>query len=99
MDPAPPATGRLETTATIVGIAVALPAIAGLFFPGVGIKHHPPAQATMAVREVQARVTRGEFVRRAIPRAERPRLRREDRREVGHVVWVGSPSRASAATT
>jgi hypothetical protein len=83
-----PATGRLETTATIVGIAVALPAIAGLFFPGVGIKHHPPAQATMAVREVQARVTRGEFVRRAVPPAERPRLRREDRREVGHVVWV-----------
>ena len=87
VDPAPPATGRLETTATILGIAVALPAIAGLFFPGVGIKHHPPAQATMAVREVQARVTRGEFVRRH-PRAERPRLRREDRREVGHVVWV-----------
>jgi hypothetical protein len=86
-DDAPPR-GHLERAATIVGIAVALPALAGLFFPGVGIKHHPPAKATMAVREVQARVTRGEFVRRAIPPEERPRLRRIDRQEVGHVVWL-----------
>ena len=99
MDPAPPATGRLETTATILGIAVALPAIAGLFFPGVGIKHHPPAQATMAVREVQARVTRGEFVRRAI----RERNARGSAVRIGARwgTWCGwsSPSRASAATT
>jgi hypothetical protein len=84
-----PAVGHLETTATIVGIAVALPAIAGLFFPGIGIQHHPPARATMAVREVQARITRGEFIEHAIPSAERPPLKNDfDRREVGNVVWV-----------
>jgi hypothetical protein len=84
-----PGMSNLEAGATIVGIAVALPGIAGLFFPGIGSQHHPPARATMVVREVQARITRGEFIKRAIPPAQRPNLRHSfDRQEIGDVIWL-----------
>jgi hypothetical protein len=84
-----PGPSNLEVGATIVGIVVALPGIAGLFFPGIGTQHHPPAHATMVVREVQARITRGEFIKRAIPRPERPKLKHEfDRQEIGDVIWL-----------
>lgn len=85
----PPAVGLLGGTAALVGLLVALPGLVGLIFPGVGTQHHPPAQATMVVREVQARITRGEFIRHAVARAERPTLKHDfDLLEVGHVVWL-----------
>jgi hypothetical protein len=39
----------------------------------------------MTVREVHARITRGEYAERTGARVE---LRRQDRREVGNVVWL-----------
>jgi hypothetical protein len=84
-----PGMSNLEAGATIVGIVVALPGIAGLFFPGIGSRHHPPASATMLVREVQARITRGEFIKHAIPPPERPKLKHVfDRQEIGDVIWL-----------
>jgi len=84
-----PGMSNLEAGATIVGIAVALPGIAGLFFPGIGSQHHPPARATMVVRDVQARVTRGEFITHAIPPQGRPKLAHSfDRQEIGDVIWL-----------
>jgi hypothetical protein len=80
---------RLEAGGAIVGIVVALPAVVGLFFPGIGTQHHPPPQATMLVREVQARVTRGEFIRRALKKPDQPKIKHEfDLREIGDVIWV-----------
>ena len=87
-EPTPPV-GLLSGAGALVGLLLALPGLVGLVLPGVGTQHHPPPQATMAVREVQARITRGDFIRQAIAPSKRPTLKNDfDSQEVGHVVWL-----------
>jgi hypothetical protein len=80
----PPAS-LLEVAATIVAICAGVAGLAAQFVPGVGVEDAPAPAATMDVRTVNARITRGEFARRI--GATRPRSRL-DRREVGNVIWL-----------
>ena len=76
--------GPLETVATIVGVVGAIAGLAIQLFPGIGINEQPPPEATMKVRDVQARITRGEYASRIHVAVEKA----IDKREVGNVVWL-----------
>jgi hypothetical protein len=77
--------GSLETVATVVGILGGVAGLAVQFVPGVGVRETPPAAATMAVTDVNARIRHAEYARKT--RAELPEAG-EDRREVGNVIWL-----------
>jgi hypothetical protein len=77
--------GPLEHVATVVAIAAGVAALAGQFVPGVGVHDAPPPEASMRVRDVNARVTRGDFAKALDVPQPHSRL---DRREIGNVVWV-----------
>jgi hypothetical protein len=77
--------GSLETVATVVGILGAVAGLAVQFVPGVGARETPAAAASMAVNDVNARITHVEYARKT--NAELPETR-EDRREVGNVIWL-----------
>jgi hypothetical protein len=77
--------GPLEHVATVVAIAAGVAALTGQFVPGVGVHDAPPPEASMQVREVNARITRGDYA--SAVKAPQPRSPL-DRREIGNVVWL-----------
>lgn len=77
--------GALETVSTLVAIVGGAAGVAVLFIPGLQVDEKPPAEANMSVREVHPRITRGEYATRMRAKV---RLSKEDRREVGTVVWL-----------
>jgi hypothetical protein len=81
-----PGHGPLEVSATVVAICAGLGGLAVQLIPGVGAQHPPPTEASMAVREVHARITRGEYATKT--GADLARIRKIDRREVGDVIWL-----------
>jgi hypothetical protein len=80
-----PRTSALEIVSTIVAISAGVAALAGQFVPGVGVHDAPAPEATMQVRDVNARVTRGDFAA-AVDAPQPPSP--VDRREIGNVVWL-----------
>jgi hypothetical protein len=80
-----PDRGALETVTTLVGVLATIVGLAVQFVPGFGVKDRPPPQATMKVRDVDARITRGEYAKAL---RVREKLAQIDRREVGDVVWL-----------
>ncbi|HEX6583048.1 MAG TPA: hypothetical protein VF056_05540 [Thermoleophilaceae bacterium] len=78
--------GPLEITATLVAIVSGVAGLAAQFIPGVGAQESPPAEARLAVREVLARITRGEYAEKTgAGMTDVPSI---DRREVGQVFWL-----------
>jgi hypothetical protein len=77
--------GMLSGAAAVIGIVSGLAGLAVQFVPGVGANEKPPPEATMEVRQVHPRITRAEYARKT---GSQVRLTREDRREVGNVIWV-----------
>ena len=78
--------GSLEITATLVAIVTGVAGLAAQFIPGVGAQESPPAEARLAVREVLARITRGEYAEKT--GASMAGIPQIDRREVGQVFWL-----------
>jgi hypothetical protein len=76
--------GSLELVATLVGILGGIAGIAVQFVPGVGVHDAPTPTATMAVRDINTRITHGEYARKTNGRMPQG----EDRREVGNVIWL-----------
>ena len=81
----PAAKGMLETAAMVVAICGGVAALAAQFIPGVGVHTRPVPEADMAVRKVDARITRQAYAH-AVHARTRPR--KIDRNELGNVVWV-----------
>lgn len=78
--------GPLQISATLVAIVSGVAGLATQFIPGVGAQESPPAEAHLAVREVLARITRGEYANKTGARmGDIPQI---DRREVGQVFWL-----------
>jgi hypothetical protein len=77
----------LEIAAATVGILGGLAALAGQF-TGVGHREQPPPQATAVVREVYARVPRGEYMKKMEDVVRQGRVSALDKRELGNVVWL-----------
>src|SRR5215204_5654271 len=78
--------GPLEISATLVAIISGVAGLVAQFIPGVGAQESPPAEARLAVREVLARITRGEYAEKT--EASMAGIPSIDRREVGQVVWL-----------
>jgi hypothetical protein len=78
--------GPLQIAATLVAIASGVAGLAAQFIPGVGAQESPPAEARLAVREVLARITRGEYAQKT--GASMSGIPQIDRREVGQVFWL-----------
>ena len=68
-----------------VAIVGGLATVAAQFIPGIGVDEEPPPEASMEVRQVHTRITRGEFANRT---GSTVRLSKDDQREVGNVVWL-----------
>jgi hypothetical protein len=83
--PADASKGPLEHVATVVAIAAGVAALGGQFVPGVGVHDAPPPEVSMHVRDVNARVTRGDFAKALDVPQPHSAL---DRREIGNVVWL-----------
>jgi hypothetical protein len=81
-----PPKGTLETVATLVAIVAAVAGLAAEF-AGVGTKERPAREAILTVRDVDARITRGEYAEKLEPRELR-HIGPLDRREIGNVVWL-----------
>jgi hypothetical protein len=85
--------GPLEGIAALVGICGGLAALAAQFVPSAAVKERPPKAATMEVRDIKPRITRGEYLSK-IPLSDRQRTRVHrrytpiDLDEVGNVVWL-----------
>ncbi len=80
----PASRGSLETVATVVGILGGIAGLAVQFVPGIGVHQTPAPEATMAVRDINARIRHAEYAKKV--NSEPPEL--EDRKEVGNVVWL-----------
>jgi hypothetical protein len=76
--------GTLETVATVVAIFGGLAGLAGELGARLGVESPPPA-AAMTIREVNPRITRGEY---ATKMGSKVHLSPEDKREVGNVIWL-----------
>jgi len=76
--------GTLETVATVVGILGGVAGLAVQFVPGVGVQERPAPAATMAVSDVNARITHLEYTRETNGEELAP----EDELEVGNVIWL-----------
>jgi hypothetical protein len=76
--------GVLETVATLVAVFGGIAGLAVQFFPAVA-GDHPAPEAAMAVREVHARITRGEYASKTGAGIQ---LSETDKREVGDVIWL-----------
>lgn len=76
--------GSLELVATLVGILGGVAGLAVQFVPGVGVREAPTPAATVAVRDINARITHSEYARKT--HGQMPMG--EDAREVGNVIWV-----------
>jgi hypothetical protein len=81
---APAPKSPLEIGSLLVAICGGLTALLSTFAPGLISHDRPPPQATMVVRDVNARITLGDFA--AAVRAKPPPAR--DRLELGNVVWL-----------
>src|SRR3954447_2709726 len=81
---APAAKSPLEIGSLLVAICGGVAALLSQFAPGLVSHDHPPPQATMVVRDVNARITLGDFANAvgAQPPPARHRL------ELGNVVWL-----------
>jgi hypothetical protein len=79
-----PPRGVLETVATLVAVFGGIAGLAVQFFPAVA-GDHPAPEAAMAVREVHARITRGEYASKTGAGIQ---LSETDKREVGDVIWL-----------
>jgi hypothetical protein len=80
-----PPRGPLETVATILGIVTAIFGLAVAVSPDIAPDKSSSESATMAVRDVDARIRHGEYARKTgsgVP------LKRIDRSEIGNVVWL-----------
>jgi len=77
--------GALEIVSTVVAILGGVVGLAVQFVPGVGVKEKPAREAAMTVRDVQARITRGEYAKKT---GATVRLGKFDRRQVGNVIWL-----------
>jgi hypothetical protein len=77
--------GVLEVVATLVAVFGGLVGLAGQFGARIGPEESPPPEATVSVREIHPRVTRGEY---ATKTNSTVRLSLEDQREVGNVIWL-----------
>jgi hypothetical protein len=77
--------GMLEVVATVVAISAGVAGLAAQFVPGIGVHDAPPPEASMQVRDVNARITRGDFAH-AVNVDQPPST--VDRREIGNVVWL-----------
>ena len=80
-----PPRGTLETVAALVAICAGVAGVAVQTIPGIGVREQPSPEAKMTVREVHARITRGEYAQRTRAGVK---LSPQDRREVGNVVWL-----------
>lgn len=80
-----PERGLLETVSTLVGVLATSVGLAVQFVPGIAPGAPPDPQATMRVRDVNARITRGEYAKQT---GVRVHLAQIDRRQVGDVVWL-----------
>jgi hypothetical protein len=78
--------GPLEGIATLVAICGGLATLAGQFVPGAGVSTRPPAQATIAIRDIKPRITLEEYAHRM--RVDVSRRSVVDRAEVGNVIWL-----------
>jgi hypothetical protein len=77
--------GALDNVSAVVAIVAAVATLAVQLVPGVAAHEHPSPQAGMQVRDVDPRITRGDYASALhIPQAPVPL----DRREIGNVVWV-----------
>jgi hypothetical protein len=81
---ASPARGPLESVATVVGILGVIAGLAVQFVPGVGVREAPAPAVKVAVSDVNPRITQAEYADKT--HSKRPS--REDRREVGNVIWL-----------
>ena len=77
--------GPLSATSAVLGIVGVITGLAVQFIPGIGVHDPPPPEATMEVDQIHTRITRAEY---ATKTSSTVRLSREDRREVGNVIWV-----------
>lgn len=82
-DETPPST--LEVASALVAICAGVAGLAVQFVPGIGVDEAPAPRATMAVRAVDARITRQEFADRLGLAQDEKEL---NRREVGNVIWL-----------
>jgi hypothetical protein len=78
--------GTLESLSAIVGICVGVAALAAQFIPGATVNRHPDKHATMTVRDIKPRITRGEFSQRM--NIDVSEFSKADLAEVGNVVWL-----------
>jgi hypothetical protein len=75
----------LETVSTMIAIVGGVVGLAVQFVPGIGIDRPPAPEALLRVRVAHARITHGEYADKT---RSAERLSRDDRREVGNVVWL-----------
>lgn len=76
----------LERVATLVAITAGLAGLVLQFAPGVAVAERPVREATMKVREVHPRVTRGDYAKATGARTSN--ISKIDKREVGNVIWL-----------
>jgi hypothetical protein len=81
---APAAKSPLEVGSLVVAICGGVTALLSTFAPGLITHDRPPPQATMIVRDVNSRITLGEFA--SALKAKPPPA--HERLELGNVVWL-----------
>ncbi len=79
-----PAKSPLEIGSLVVAICGGVTALLSTFAPGLVSHDRPPPQASMVVRDVNSRITLGEFA--SALKARQPPARQ--RLELGNVVWL-----------
>lgn len=76
--------GSLEMVATVVGILGGIAGLAVQFVPGIGVHEARTPSAAMEVRDVNARITHGEYTHKTHGRMPPG----DDGDEVGNVIWL-----------
>ena len=79
-----PAKSPLEIGSLVVAICGGVTALLSTFAPGLVSHDRPPPQASLVVRDVNSRITLGEFA--SALNARQPPARQ--RLELGNVVWL-----------
>jgi hypothetical protein len=79
-----PAKSPLEIGSLVVAICGGVTALLSTFTPGLISHDRPPPQASMVVRDVNSRITLGEYANALQVAPPPPR----QRRELGNVVWL-----------
>lgn len=75
----------LETASTIIALISAVIGLALTFVPGLAAEAPRPPSAEMRIRMAHANITHGEYATKI---GTRERLSKDDRREVGNVIWL-----------